>query len=133
MVHQYKLNGYNIVLDTASGSVHAVDEVAYDIIALYPDHGAEDIIQIITARYPDVTARDVEECLSDVKSLKDAGKLFSEDPYADLAFDFKKRPVVVKALMVCTVPSLMASLQGSSKRRCRVMATKVTAARQRRM
>ena len=38
MVHQYKLNGYNIVLDIASGAVHAVDEVAYDIIALYPDH-----------------------------------------------------------------------------------------------
>ena len=31
MVHQYQLNGYNIVLDTCSGSVHVVDEVAYDI------------------------------------------------------------------------------------------------------
>ena len=38
MVHQYKLNGFNIVMDMASGAVHAVDEVAYDIIALYPDH-----------------------------------------------------------------------------------------------
>ena len=28
MVHQYQLNGYNIVLDTCSGSVHVVDEVA---------------------------------------------------------------------------------------------------------
>ena len=37
MVHQYKLNGYNIVLDTCSGSVHLVDDVAYDAIALYPD------------------------------------------------------------------------------------------------
>ena len=35
MIHQYKLNGYNIVLDVYSGSVHLVDEVAYDIIALY--------------------------------------------------------------------------------------------------
>ena len=35
MIHQYKLNGYNIVLDTASGSVHTVDEVAYDIIEMY--------------------------------------------------------------------------------------------------
>ena len=39
MVHQYQLNGYNIVLDTCSGSVHVVDEVAYDVIAMYPDHG----------------------------------------------------------------------------------------------
>ena len=33
MVHQYQLNGYNIVLDTCSGSVHVVDDVAYDVIA----------------------------------------------------------------------------------------------------
>ncbi len=38
MVHQYQLNGYNIVLDTCSGSVHVVDDVAYDIIAMYPEH-----------------------------------------------------------------------------------------------
>ena len=68
MVHQYKLNGYNIVLDTASGSVHAVDEVAYDIIALCPDHAPEDIVNIITQRYPDVTEGDVKECLEDVEA-----------------------------------------------------------------
>ena len=28
MIHQYQLNGYNIVLDVYSGSVHAVDELA---------------------------------------------------------------------------------------------------------
>ena len=51
MVHQYKLNGYNIVLDTASGSVHTVDEVAYDIIALYKDHSEEEIINTILEKY----------------------------------------------------------------------------------
>ena len=35
MIHQYKLNGYNIVLDVNSGSVHSVDDVAYDIIRFY--------------------------------------------------------------------------------------------------
>ena len=35
MIHQYKLGGLNIVLDVASGSVHVVDEVAYEIIARY--------------------------------------------------------------------------------------------------
>lgn len=34
MVHQYQLNNYNIVLDTCSGSVHSVDDVAYDIISM---------------------------------------------------------------------------------------------------
>ena len=35
MIHQYKLNEYNIVLDTYSGSVHVVDDLAYEIIGLY--------------------------------------------------------------------------------------------------
>ena len=43
MVHQYKNNGYNIVLDANSGSVHVVDDVAYDIIALYEDHTPQEI------------------------------------------------------------------------------------------
>ena len=70
MVHQYKLNGYNIVLDMASGAVHAVDEVAYDIIALYPDHAPEEIARTVTAKYPGVTEEDVRECVADVEALK---------------------------------------------------------------
>ena len=35
MIHQYKLNGNNIVLDVFSGSVHVVDDLVYDIIELY--------------------------------------------------------------------------------------------------
>ena len=51
MVHQYQLNGYNIVLDTCSGSVHVVDEVAYDVIAMYPDHTADEIVAAMMAKY----------------------------------------------------------------------------------
>ena len=47
MVHQYQLNGYNIVLDSCSGAVHAVDEVAYDVIALYPDHTPDEIVDTL--------------------------------------------------------------------------------------
>ena len=38
MVHQYKNNGYDIVLDVNSGAVHVVDDVTYDVIALYAGH-----------------------------------------------------------------------------------------------
>ena len=51
MVHQYQLNGYNIVLDTCSGAIHVVDEVAYDIIALYPDHTADEIVTAMMEKY----------------------------------------------------------------------------------
>ena len=54
MVHQYKLNGYNIVLDTCSGSVHVVDEVAYDVIDMYKKAEPEVIIDTMLEKYKDV-------------------------------------------------------------------------------
>ena len=101
MVHQYKLNGYNIVLDTCSGSVHVVDEVAYDIIALYPEKTREEIVSAILAQYggrPDVNEEEVRACISDVAELERAGKLYTPDTFEPMAFDFKNRSTVVKAL-----------------------------------
>ena len=101
MVHQYKLNGYNIVLDTASGSVHAVDEVAYDIIEMYKSHTREQIVEAILAKFshlPDVNKSEVLECLDDVAALEAAGKLFSVDEYEGLACNYKNNSKVIKAL-----------------------------------
>ena len=101
MVHQYQLNGYNIVLDTCSGSVHVVDDVAYDIIEMFPEHSAEEIVSAMLDKYnerDDVTREDVLACIEDVEELKKAGKLWSPDVYRDMAFDFKNRSTVVKAL-----------------------------------
>ena len=101
MVHQYQLNGYNIVLDTCSGSVHVVDDVAYDIIAMYPEHTADEIVSAMMAKYgdrEDVTEEDLRQCIDDVTSLKEAGKLWTPDTYENMAFDFKNRNTVVKAL-----------------------------------
>ncbi len=101
MVHQYKLNGYNIVLDTCSGSIHTVDDVAYDIIQLYPELDEPALTQEILARYgdrPDVTAEEVTACIADVRALIDAGKLYSEDAFSGVAADVAKRPTVLKAL-----------------------------------
>ncbi|MBQ6835543.1 MAG: thioether cross-link-forming SCIFF peptide maturase, partial [Clostridia bacterium] len=101
MIHQYKLNGYNIVLDTASGSVHTVDEVAYDIIGMYKDKTAEEITDIILEKYsadPSVTAEEIALCLEDIKELEANELLFSEDKYECLAKDYKNNTNVVKAL-----------------------------------
>ncbi len=101
MVHQYKLNGYNIVLDTCSGSIHVVDDVAYDLIALYRDRSEEEILSQLLDKYgsrPDVTEEELRACLEDVRALEKAGKLFSPDTFQPLAFDFKNRSAVVKAL-----------------------------------
>ncbi len=101
MVHQYKLNGYNIVLDTCSGTVHTVDEVAYDIIGLYKEKSEDEIVKIILEKHnhlPDVTKEEVLECIEDVKALEEAGKLFSEDEFENLAFNYKNNSKVIKAL-----------------------------------
>ena len=102
MIHQYKLSGYNIVLDVYSGSVHAVDDVAYDAIALI-DQGSsrEQAAAALAKKYADradVTAADISDVLDDIDELTAAGQLFAPDAYADHAFDFKNRSNVVKAL-----------------------------------
>lgn len=101
MIHQYKMGGYNIVLDPNSGSVHSVDEVAYDIIGMYENHTPEEITKEIVERYGEkegVTPEDVAEVLEDIETLKKEGKLFSEDTYRNLAIDFRNRPTVIKAM-----------------------------------
>lgn len=98
MIHQYKLNGYNIVLDVYSGSVHSVDDVAYDIISMYESSSPEEITEKITEKYPDITAEEIDDCISDIEELKSAGKLFTEDKYKNRVIDFKKRNTNVKAL-----------------------------------
>ncbi len=102
MVHQYKLNGYNIVLDTCSGSVHSVDDVAYDIIEMFPEKDEDEIVSVIMERYgdrDDVTEEDIRLCIDDVRTLRDMNKLYTPNSYAPLAGEFKKRSGdVIKAL-----------------------------------
>ena len=102
MLHQYKLNGYNIVLDTCSGSVHSVDEVAYDIIAMYESATADEIVSAMMAKYghrEDVTEEEIRLCIGDVETLKKMGKLFTPDTFAPMAGTLKERSGdVVKAL-----------------------------------
>ena len=100
MVHLYKLNGYNIVLDIFSGSVHAVDDVAFDAISMYETHTPDEIKKALAEKYKNegVTLQDLDEVLSDISELKTDGKLFTEDQYADKAFDFKNRHTEIKAL-----------------------------------
>ena len=102
MIHQYKLGGYNIVLDVCSGSVHAVDDVAYDIIAMFEDNDKETVISAINEKYAsreDISLSDVEECYEQIVSLKNAGKLFAPDTFEPMANTLKEKTSgVVKAL-----------------------------------
>ncbi len=107
MVHLYKNNGYNMVLDVNSGSIHVVDDVVYDVLELLNE--AEDrrkeegfrqeITDKMLAKYgDDITAEDMKDVFEDLDELEENGTLFTVDVYKEGVIDFKKRQTVVKAL-----------------------------------
>jgi uncharacterized protein len=108
VVHQYKNNGFNIILDVNSGSIHVVDNLVYDIITLLnktsPEHVFEFILntntnQEIYAKLEDCYNKyEISEALSDIKELVESESLFTKDIYKEYIMDFKKRETVVKAL-----------------------------------
>ena len=104
MVHQYRNNGYNIVLDVNSGSVHVVDDVVYDVIpvveeTLQGDLSSESLEQYVLKAFEEhYDESDLKEALNEVLELKEAGLLYTEDIYENYIADFKNRETVVKAL-----------------------------------
>ena len=97
MVHQYRNNGYNIVLDVNSGSIHVVDDLVYDIISIYEEKNGDDtqICRAMAGRYAEPQIR---EALGEIRELIQDETLFTPDIYQDFVLDFKKRKTVVKAL-----------------------------------
>ena len=95
MVHQYKNNGYNIVLDVNSGAVHVVDDVTYDVIPLYERMSREDIIARLSGQYE---AAEIAEACDEIQELAQDKQLFTEDEYESYIDSFKNRETVVKAL-----------------------------------
>ena len=102
MVHQYKLGGYNIVLDICSGSVHVVDDIAYDIIEIFEKQTRNEVISEIFARHKksnNVTMEDISSLYDEIVALKNAGALFTPDTYEPMADKLKaKTSGVIKAL-----------------------------------
>ncbi len=96
MIHQYKAKGFNIVLDTYSGSVHAVDDITYEMISLYEDHSKEYIKNKLTTY--NLTDVQFDEAYSEVKELEEGSMLFTNDNFADLSLDVVNRPTNVKAI-----------------------------------
>ncbi len=124
MIHQYKNNGYNIVLDVNSGAVHIVDDLVYDIIPsmerlvrenkwlknpLIEDENlmeevnylpyANKVFELMDTSFSiKHQKQELLDAICEVLLLKDAEMLFTEDIYENYITDFKKRETVVKAL-----------------------------------
>ena len=99
MIHQYKLLGYNIVLDICSGSVHAVDELAYDIISMFEQNDTAAIVAALSGKYEGVSDGEIAECCGQIAELKAQGQIFTEDTFEPMAGALKaKTSGVIKAL-----------------------------------
>ena len=113
MIHYYKLNGFNMVIDAASGAVHSVDEVAYDAIekldaavreadcdagTVFGDSKLTGAVASEIAREHGITMEDADETLGDIAELFDKGLLWSEDPFEQAADEIKIRQSVLKAI-----------------------------------
>lgn len=108
MIHQYINNGFYIIMDVNSGSVHSVDPVMYDAVAIVaervpelaePEKLSEEVAREVMERLsPTYGEAEVQEALDEIQYLIDAEELLTTDQYHDYVVDFKKRKTVVKAL-----------------------------------
>ena len=103
MIHQYKLNGYSIVLDVNSGAVHVVDDCSYDILELLPREGEmdkeipENVVQTLKGKY---TEEELRETYEELYALYQAGQLFSSDSYEPFASMMTEAPVKAMCLNI---------------------------------
>ena len=108
MIHQYQNNGYSIVMDVNSGSVHVTDQLVYDLIAWLSDRVPDmekpeklsdcvkkQAVEAFSGKYQE---SDILDGLEDIQELIDREELFVKDVYSQYVTDFKKRKTVVKAL-----------------------------------
>ena len=73
MVHQYKLNGYNIVIDVCSGGIHVVDDIAYDIIEKFEKQTRDEVISSVFEKYStenNVTKEEIEKVYTQIVDMK---------------------------------------------------------------
>ena len=120
MVHAYKNNGYDIVLDVNSGSVHVVDDIVFDLIHPVEENltkrfgsaditakGAEavsdetlldELVLKLAGSFSQYSADDLRDALSDILELRRGEVLYTDDIYENYVEEFKERDTVIKAL-----------------------------------
>lgn len=102
MIHQYKLGGLNIVLDVCSGSIHIVDDIAYDIISMFEEHSKEETVAAVSTRHSDkdgISEQDISDCYEQVCALRDNRQLFTPDTFEAMSGTLKQKTSgVIKAL-----------------------------------
>lgn len=95
MIHKYKMNGLNIVLDVNSGSIHCLDDVSYDILDFYKTDSLQQITEKLGSKYE---KQQIEEAYNELKQLEQDELLYSPDVFSTIIPEVNNRQPVVKAL-----------------------------------
>lgn len=98
MIHTFSQNGFTLVVDVYSGSVHVVDEQAAELIRLRENASGEEAFQQFMAAHPDEDELSVRECLDDIEELVRQGRLYKDDTAIRQAAVSDKKPAELKAL-----------------------------------
>ena len=86
LIHRYKSNGFNIVLDINSGCIHLVDEVTYEVLPYLEEGlGTEAIAEKLENKY---NREDIETSVRECNKLKEDGMLFTKDVYENVIEEF---------------------------------------------
>ncbi|WP_195542672.1 thioether cross-link-forming SCIFF peptide maturase [Massiliimalia timonensis] len=101
MIHQYRMNGYDIVLDVNSGAVHVVDDIVYDLLGLLKAPLAEEcpkaVLEALEGRYP---KEELLAAYQEILELYHADVLFSSDDYEQYADMMVASPIKAMCLHV---------------------------------
>ncbi|MBQ6633484.1 MAG: thioether cross-link-forming SCIFF peptide maturase [Ruminococcus sp.] len=101
MIHKFKLEGYNVLLDVNSGGVHLVDDLTYDVLDnVEPPFDVEcpaNVVKKLSKSYPE---NEIRECYDEIVSLYEDKILFSEDDYEKFALASVASPVKAMCLIV---------------------------------
>ena len=101
MIHKYKLNGLNIVLDVNSGGVHLVDELTYDLLDnVAPPFEAECPQNVVDKLSKSYSPEDIRDCYGEIVELYNDKILFSEDDYEKYAQYSVASPVKAMCLNI---------------------------------
>ncbi len=94
MIHKFKQGDMYFALDVNSGAVHVIDELVFDLLAIYP---AESAVKAIAALKDKYTEQRVREAIEDVDQLIEGEMLFASDQYVH-SIEFQNRSPVIKAM-----------------------------------
>ncbi len=95
MIHKYKMNDLNIVIDVNSGGIHIVDDLVYEILDYCEDNPKDKAVELLHTKYE---KDELLEALDEIYTLKNEQKLFSPSNSEKIAPIVNSRAPVVKAL-----------------------------------